>query len=295
MLTPSGMTVATLTPDDAAGRVDTGAARAHARWLTEAGIRTLAPVGTTGEALYLEAAEKQALIRAAVEGAGGEASVVAGIWALQPAEIRDLHLAAADAGADAVFLTTPIYYPATEDAVVAFYEFARASGPLPVYAYNIPQYAANEVSLTALERLAAAGVIAGVKDSTGKEERLRALLDQFRGRLKVFGASDGTALRTRQMGADGFISALANIYPRTFGRIWDSVRGDEASPEAVAAQEAVDRLRGAVKGYGGIAALKHLLSRRGFSFGETRLPFQELDSAARAELDRIGDTLRELD
>jgi 4-hydroxy-tetrahydrodipicolinate synthase len=281
------MTVATLTPYDGEGRVDPGAARDHAAWLVEAGIRTLAPVGTTGEALYLDAEEKRRLIRAAVDGAQGRAAVIAGIWALRPAEIRDLHAAAADAGAAAVFLTTPIYYPATDDTVVAFYEFARASGPLPVYAYNIPQYAANEVSLAALERLAAAGTVVGVKDSTGKTERLQALLDQFRGRLAVFGASDGMALTARQLGADGFISALANIYPRIFGQIWDGAGDGAATPAAIAAQAAVDQLRSAVKGYGGIAALKHLLGHRGFPFHGTRLPFQELDAAARAELDRV--------
>jgi 4-hydroxy-tetrahydrodipicolinate synthase len=287
MRMPDGMTVATLTPYDRSGHVDPGAARDHAAWLAEAGVRTLAPAGTTGESLYLEAAEKRQLIRAAVDGAQGRAAVVAGIWALQPAEFRDLHAAAADAGAAAVFLTTPIYYPATDDAVVAFYEFAHASGPLPVYAYNIPQYAANEVSLAALERLAAAGTVAGIKDSTGKTERLQSLLDRFRGRLIVFGASDGMALTARQMGADGFISALANIIPQTFNCIWQGAGAGVPPPAAAAAQAAVDQLRAAVKRCGGIAALKHLLVHRGFTFHGTRLPFQELDAAARAELDRV--------
>ena len=78
-----GITVATLTPYDDAGRVDAGLAREHAAWLTEAGIRTLAPVGTTGEALYLEPGEKGGFIRAAVDGASGRAAVIAGIWALR--------------------------------------------------------------------------------------------------------------------------------------------------------------------------------------------------------------------
>jgi 4-hydroxy-tetrahydrodipicolinate synthase len=281
------MTVATVTPYDAEGRVDAGAAREHAAWLVKAGITTLAPVGTTGESLYLEPAEKRALIRAAVEGAGGRAAVIAGIWGLRPSEIRDLHAAAADAGADAVFLTTPIYYPTPDDVVVTFYEFAKAAGPLPVYAYNIPQYAANELSLAALERLSEAGTVAGIKDSTGKVERLQALLDRFTGRLTVFGASDGMALTARRMGADGFISALANIFPRTFCRIWDGPVEGELSQVAGEAQAEVDRLRSAVKGYGGIAALKYLLARRGFAFGNTRLPFQDLDPSARAELDRV--------
>lgn len=295
MFRPGGMTVAMLTPYDQAGRVDPGAAREHAAWLVEAGIPSLAPAGTTGEVLYLDAAEKRLLTRAAVEGARGRAAVIAGIWALRLEEIRDLHLAAADAGADAVFLTTPIYYPAADEAVVEFYEYVHDSGPLPVYAYNIPQYAANEVSLEALERLAKAGAITGVKDSTGKEERLAALLERFTGRLSVFGASDSMALRARQMGADGFISALANIFPRTFLRIWEGVEGGVVAPGAVAAQQAIDRLRGAVKGYGGIAALKHLLARRGHQFRGTRLPFQDLDELARAELDRVMDQVPDLD
>jgi 4-hydroxy-tetrahydrodipicolinate synthase len=256
----------------------------------EAGIPTLAPVGTTGEALYLETHERQSLVRAAVEGAAERAAVVAGIWALRPQEIRDLHRAAADAGAAAVFLTTPIYYPAADDAIVAFYEFACTCGPLPVYAYNIPQYASNHVSMSALERLAAKGTIAGVKDSTGKQEQLHELLRRFRGRLKVFGASDGMALRARQMGADGFISALANIYPRTFVEIWE---GGSCSRAAAEAQAVVDRLRVAVKGYGGIVALKQLLARRGFSFGGTRLPFQTLDDSAKDGLDRVFSELRD--
>src|SRR5947208_2609230 len=254
MRMPGGMTVGTLTPYDGEGRVDEGAAREHAAWLVEAGIRTLAPAGTTGESLYLEAEEKRRLIRAAVEGARGRAAVIAGIWALRPAEIRDLHAAAADAGADAVFLTTPIYYPATDDSVVAFYEWARASGPLPVYAYDIPQYAVNEISMPTLERLAADSRVAGIKDSTGKVERLTGLLERFAGRLTVFAASDSMALQARQLGAHGFISALANIFPHLFVRIWEGGGGadGEAAAAAARAQAAVDRVRTAVKGYGGI-------------------------------------------
>jgi 4-hydroxy-tetrahydrodipicolinate synthase len=288
MTVAGGMTVATLTPFDGQGRLDLGLAREHAAWLVEQGIPVLAPAGTTGEVLYLDQEEKRQLVRSTVESAAGRAAVLAGIWSLRPAEIRDLHAAAADAGADGVFLTTPIYYPADDDSVVAYYEFVHAGGPLPVYAYNIPQYAANGVSAAALERLASSGAIVGVKDSTGKAEQIEALLGQFAGRLTVFAASDGMALKARQMGADGFISALANIFPRTLLRIWER-GGIEGDAEAAAAQAAVDRLRPAVKGYGGIAALKHMLARRGFPSHGTRLPFQELDDSARASLDRVMD------
>jgi dihydrodipicolinate synthase/N-acetylneuraminate lyase len=84
------------------------------------------------------------------------------------------------------------------------------------------------------------------------------------------------------MGVDGFISALANIYPATFARIWN---GDAE------AQAAIDRVRTVVKGYGGIGGLKALLRAKGHDFGPTRLPFGNLSEAEDAELARVGDGL----
>jgi dihydrodipicolinate synthase/N-acetylneuraminate lyase len=88
------------------------------------------------------------------------------------------------------------------------------------------------------------------------------------------------------MGVDGFISALANIYPATFARIWNG---------AEAAQAAIDRVRTAVKGYGGIGGLKVLLRTRGFDFGGTRLPFADLAPEEERELLSTVEGLGELD
>lgn len=275
---PRGIVVATLTPYDAEGRVDAGLAREHAAWLAEQGVPGLAPVGTTGEALYLEEAEKRRLIRAVVEGAAGRARVVAGIWALSPAEVARLAADAADAGADALFLTTPIYYRYGEAAILEWYRHAARAARLPLFGYHIPAYTGNDVSLEMLETLIGEGTLAGIKDSTGNAERLAAEIRVAAGRAAVYGASDSFALQAARLGPDGFISALANIFPDAFLRIWE---GDEE------AQKTMDRARSAVKGYGGIAALKQLLRRRGFEFGATRLPFSELDAAGGAALDEL--------
>jgi 4-hydroxy-tetrahydrodipicolinate synthase/2-dehydro-3-deoxy-phosphogluconate/2-dehydro-3-deoxy-6-phosphogalactonate aldolase len=273
-----GIIVATLTPYDSAGRVDLGLVREHAAFLVERGIEGLAPVGTTGEFLYLTEAEKVAIVRATIAGAGGKARVIAGIWALAPDEVARLGRAAEEAGAHAVFLTTPVYYRYSEAALFDWYRHAAAATHLPLFAYNIPAYSGNEIPLPLLDRLLEEGTAAGIKDSTASAERLGALVERCRGRAAVYGASDSFGLEARRLGADGFISALANIYPEAFLRIW---QGDEA------AQARVDRLRAAVKGYGGTAALKHLLTARGFPSSPTRLPFSELDPSARAALDRL--------
>jgi 4-hydroxy-tetrahydrodipicolinate synthase len=279
------MIAATLTPFGEDGGVNEAAIERHVAFLLEGGVDALAPAGTTGEFLYLSPTERADAVRATVRAAGGRAPVIAGIWAQDADEVGELARRAERAGADALFLTTPIYYPASDAVVEAWYRSAGRATGLPLFAYHIPQYAVNGVSAAVLERLMEANVVDGIKDSTGKEERLRELLDTCRGRIPVYGASDSFALRARQLGADGFISALANIFPRTFARIW---RGDAA------AQDQANRVRAAVKGYGGIGALKALLRARGIDMGCTRLPFADPSPAEEADLRVLAESLSDL-
>lgn len=271
----SGMIVATLTPFRGDGGVDREMIARHVEFLVEGGIPAAAPAGTTGEFLYLSPAERAEVVGVTVAAAAGRLKVIAGIWGLNGEEVRELARSAEAAGADAVFLTTPIYYPAAEEAVLRWYRHARSCTGLPLFAYSIPQYAVNGVSGEVLQRLMDEGTVQGIKDSTGKADRIQSLLELSGGRIAVYGASDSFALKARQMGVDGFISALANIYPRAFTRIWE---GDAE------AQAAIDRVRTAVKGYGGIGGLKALLRARGLEFGGTRLPYGDLGAEEEAEL-----------
>jgi 4-hydroxy-tetrahydrodipicolinate synthase len=272
-----GLYVATLTPFDASNRLDISTLRAHAAFLVEAGVAGLCPVGTTGEFLYLSAGEKVRAIEETAAAAGGKAQVVAGIWALSPKEIALLARAAEAAGANAVFLPPPIYYPADDAVIYRYYAAVRDASSLPVFAYNIPAYAANTISLECVERLVADGVIVGIKDSSGKAERMQALVERFGSRIAIEAASDSFATEARRIGAHGFISALANIWPRAFRRLWD---GDDS------VQPAVDTVRNALKQAGGIPALKFLAAKQGFAFGPSRLPFSDLSAEQKDLLER---------
>lgn len=279
----SGLYVATLTPFDDSNRLNVRVLRDHVRFLIAGGVDGLCPAGTTGEMLYLSVGEKVRLIEETIQSAGGKVRVVAGVWALMEKEILLLARAAQAAGADAVFLPPPIYYPANEDTIFRYYAAVKEAVDMPVFAYNIPTYAANAISLACLERLKGEGIIAGIKDSTGKAEQMTALVSQFGGRIAVEAASDSFALEARKIGADGFISALANIWPSAFSRLWD---GDDSL------QPAIDAARTAVKQAGGIPALKHLLTLRDFSFGESRLPFSALSADQKSALEGALDVAK---
>jgi 4-hydroxy-tetrahydrodipicolinate synthase len=262
-----GCYVATLTPFDPGNHLDEGVVRTHTQWLVEHGVTGLCPAGTTGEFLYLTDQEKRRVVAATVEAVGGRVPILAGVWALRETECADLARAAEEAGADGVFLPPPIYYPADDEVIFAHYRAVHEATSLPVFAYNIPQYAANAISFACLERLFAAGIIAGVKDSTGNVERVTGLVEKCGPAGVVFAASDSFATQGRKLGADGFISAIANLMPGQFARLW---QGDESL------QAEVDRVRGLLKQVGSIPGLKYLLARHGFAYGVSRLPFSGL-------------------
>ena len=262
-----GCYVATLTPFDKTDRVDEGVVRAHTEWLVEEGVAGVCPVGTTGEFLFLSTAEKSKVFKATVDGAKGRVPVIAGVWGSRHEQVLALVKLAEDAGASGVFLPTPIYYPANSTAILRWYENARNGCSLPVFAYNIPQYAANEISLECLAQLFAEGTIAGAKDSSGKAERIGEQVRRFGEQGTIFAASDSFATEGRKLGADGFISAIANVAPSLFVKLW---AGEESL------QPQVDALRNALKQVGAISGLKRLLEQKGFAFGHSRIPYTEV-------------------
>ena len=273
-----GLMVATLTPFDPSDRLDLGIIRGHTDFLIESGVSGLCPAGTTGEMLYLSVGEKVRLIEETCFSAARRVPVVAGVWALHEREIALLCRAAEAAGASAVFLPPPIYYPASDESTYHWYAGAKESSGLAVFAYNIPSYAANSVSLDCAERLVNDGIIAGIKDSTGKKDQMSELVQRFGTRIAIEAASDGFVSEARELGAHGFISALANVFPKAVARLWE---GEDAL------QRPLTELRTAVKNAGGIPALKHLAGLRGFTFGESRLPGTRLSSEAQRALEQV--------
>ena len=277
-----GCYVATLTPFDSGGRLDTGAIEAHCSWLIEQGIEGLCPAGTTGEFLYLSKEEKKLVVEHTVKAAAGRVPVIAGVWANSLNEVWELAGAAEVGGAQGVFLPPPIYYPASDDAICCWYQGVSEATCLPVFAYNIPQYAANAISVPCLTRLFADDVIAGVKDSTGNAERMKELVSRYGSDNVVFAASDGFASEGRRLGADGFISAIGNAAPALFAKLW---AGDDSL------QDRVNALRTSLKQMGSIPALKYLLTKQGFPFGESRIPCSELTSEQKKILDGLVEGL----
>ena len=119
---------AMITPFDAGGAVDHGAAWELARHLVENGSDGIVVGGTTGESPTLTDDEKIALFRTVVEAVNGDGVVVAGTGTYDTAESVHLTTRAADVGCDGVMAVTPYYSrPPQRGLVEHFTAIADAS------------------------------------------------------------------------------------------------------------------------------------------------------------------------
>ncbi|RJP66099.1 MAG: dihydrodipicolinate synthase family protein, partial [Candidatus Abyssobacteria bacterium SURF_17] len=281
LVVDSGIYVANLTAFKD-GKLDVDAMRDHAEFLIKSGVAGLCPAGTTGEFLYLSAQEKKLIFLTLIAQCRGRSKILCCPWDANVDAMADLCRSVSDKGADGIFLPPPIYYEFTDTEIVDFYEFIRRNSGVPVYCYNIPKYSNNEIRIDALQAMVDRKLVGGIKDSSANEERLRTIISRFGDTLDILAGGDHFVLKAKTLGANGFISALGNIYPELFVALWNSPTEE--------LQRKICTLRDGIKGYGGIPALKYLLSKRGYPCG-CRFPFKELDDAQKRALDTLADSL----
>ncbi|MDI3298417.1 MAG: dihydrodipicolinate synthase family protein [Bacillota bacterium] len=280
---------AMLTPFDEAGRPDARRLRAYVDFLVERGADGLFALGTNGLFPLLETAEREALARAVVEAAAGRVPVVVHAGALTTAEAVRLACSAREAGASAVAAVTPYYYPCDEEALRDhFLAIGEAAGELPLYVYNIPSHARNEVTPALLRRLAAElPNLAGVKDSSRDFAHVQATLAAAAevGRpLAVYVGTESHLLPALSLGATGAVSGVANVFPEALCAVLEAWRGG-GPVEAAEAQRRLDRLR-ALLGEGPAVAPHYAALRlRGLDLGEPRRPLRPLTAGEAARLE----------
>jgi 4-hydroxy-tetrahydrodipicolinate synthase len=196
---------AMVTPFDAEGGLDLDGAVTLARWLTSHGNDFLVVTGTTGESPVLSDSEKADLWRA-VAGAV-TVPVVAGTSTADTAHSVELTKVAVDAGATGILAVTPYYSRPSQAGIEAHVRaIAAAAGRKPVLLYDIPVRSGRKVDPSIIVRLAADGVIAGVKDATANPAGTAALVAEAPAGFELYSGNDSDTLPLLAVGAVGTIS-----------------------------------------------------------------------------------------
>lgn len=256
-----------LTPD---GEVDATSLVRLVDHLLGGGVDGLFVLGSTSEVAYLTDAQRRVVLDTVTGHVGGQVPVLAGVIDMTTPRVLEHVRVAVEAGVSGVVATAPFYTRTHPDEIRRHFRTVAARGGLPVYAYDLPVSVHTKLAADLLLGLAAEGALAGVKDSSGDDGGLRAVILGREAPFSVLTGSEVTVDSALWMGADGVVPGLGNVDPEGYADLYRcAVRGDWEA--ARAQQERLVRLFEIVRVGGtrmggsssGLGAFKAALHLRG--------------------------------
>ncbi|RLP25370.1 4-hydroxy-tetrahydrodipicolinate synthase [Mesorhizobium sp. YM1C-6-2] len=280
-----GSLTALVTPFDKDGRFDEKAFRAFIDWQIAEGTKGLVPVGTTGESPTLSHDEHRLVVKTCVEAAKGRVPVVAGAGSNNTEEAIGLVKFAEQAGADAALVVTPYYNKPTQRGLYAHFAAVAKATTLPIIIYNIPPRSVIDMMPETMGRLAHDFKnIAGVKDATGKVERVSEQRMTCGKDFIQLSGEDASALGFNAHGGIGCISVTSNVAPRLCAE-FQTATLDNDKEKSLELQDRLMPLHKAIFIEPGLAGAKYALSRLGRVENVVRSPLTTVEEGTAAKID----------
>lgn len=252
-------------------------------WHIAEGSHGIVPVGTTGESPTLSHAEHQRVIEEVVAAVAGRVPVIAGAGSNNTVEGISLMRHAEKVGANAALVVTPYYNKPTQAGLVAHYTALHDCCQLPIVIYNIPGRSVVDMLPETMGTLARLPRIIGVKDATGKIERVSMQRAACGADFIQLSGEDATALGFNAHGGVGCISVTANVAPRLCAVFQEAtLRGDCA--RALEYQDKLMPLHEAIFIEPGLVGAKYALSVLGLCSEEVRLPLVGLTDGTKTKI-----------
>lgn len=263
---------AMVTPFTGSGELDLDRVGALAERLVQQGNDGLLVNGTTGESPTTTDAEKQAIVRAAVEAVGDRATVVSGVGTYDTAHSIELARQAEQAGAHGALIVSPYYSRPQQAGLLAHFTAVADATGLPVMLYDIPPRAVVSIDPPTLIELARHPRITAVKDAKGDLHAGSMVLAATD--LAYYSGDDPLTLPWMSVGATGIVSIIAHVVgPHVRAMVDAALASDYVTARALhLALLPVHRAMSRTGGGAGLVFAKAALRLGGFDVGQPRLP-----------------------
>ncbi len=273
-----------VTPLKKSEELDLEGLRVVARFLLDAGVHGLFPVGSQGEFWALSREEKGQVWETVVDEVNGKVPVYAGAGAESTRETIELARLAKDLGCDAASIITPYFISPKGHELVEHYKLVAEKADLPVVLYNNPPRTGVRVPPEAVARLVdECGNVVGIKDSSGDLTTTMEFIRSGGPKFSVLAGRDTLIYATLLYGGKGAIAACGNVVPRLIVEIYEAfVKGDYEG--ALEAQFKLAPLRLAFELGTFPAVVKEAMEMVGLPAGPCRKPVLPMDEASREKL-----------
>lgn len=232
-----GSMVAIITPMLEDGTIDKPALNELVEWHIQAKTTAIIAAGTTGESATLEPDEQFELVSLVVKKAAGRIPVIAGAGTNSTQSTLKLAANAERAGADACLIVTPYYNKPTQHGLYEHYKTVAGKTSLPVILYNVPGCTACDILPETVERLSKVKNIIGIKEATGKMDRLREIIQRCDKSFEIYSGDDATGLELMLNGGHGVISVTANVAPEKMAEMCTAaLAGDHSLAKKINAE-----------------------------------------------------------
>ena len=286
-----GIVVPLITPLREGGELDRGSLDRMVEHVVGAGVNGLFVLGSTGESSSLSVETRCSLLRTVAQSARERVPLIANVSDTAFEHTLRIAAEAAQSGAFAVALSPPSYFVLDQQQLSAYTRHFCERSPLPVFLYNVPQFAHTAFEPETVCGLAVLPNIIGLKNSDGSLEYLRQVqAGLVHGQeFSLLVGNEESLLEALQLGADGGVCGGANMFPRVFVELFQAVAEGRATDAerlqriVVEVSDAVYRVGAPETSY--LRGLKRALSALGLIEDALAEPLQNFEPAERAELD----------
>ncbi len=188
------------------------------------GVNGIVLGGTLGEASVLTVAEKEILVKFAVEKVKDKIPVIINIAEGSTKEALKQAALAKEWGAAGLMMLPPMRYKSDHRETVTYFKAVANSTELPIMIYNNPVDYKIEVTLSMFDELIACKNITAVKESTRDVTNVTRLKNRFGDRIKILCGVDTLAMEELCLGADGWVAGLVCAFPNETVAIYNLVK-----------------------------------------------------------------------
>ena len=215
-----GTGIALVTPFTLDNEVDYPALKRLVNHCIDGGVEFLVALGTTAETATLTADEKQRVVAAVCDAAGGRVPVVQGVGGNDSAKVAAELKAGLPLGISGVLSVSPYYNKPTQEGIYRHFIHISAATDLPIILYNVPgRTGSNMAAETTLRIAHEVPHAVAIKEASGNLEQAMTIVLGAPEGFDVLSGDDNLTLPLVACGAHGVISVSGQAFPKTFSQM----------------------------------------------------------------------------
>jgi 4-hydroxy-tetrahydrodipicolinate synthase len=280
-----GTGVALITPFTSNFEVDIEGLKRVVNYQIDNEIDYLVVLGTTGESVTLNTAEKQLVIDVVIEANAGRLPLVLGIGGNNTMAVID-EITTRDLSAfTAVLSVSPAYNKPTQEGIYQHFAAIAKISPKPVILYNVPGRTASNILPETVIRLANDfSAIIAIKEAAGDMVQAMRMISGTPDDFLVISGDDMIALPMTLAGGAGVISVIGEGFPKEFAKM---IRFglERKVGEAYKIHYKIAPCIDHIFAEGNPAGIKAVFSKLGLCRDTVRLPLVCVSDALRTDID----------